>query len=69
VFAQEPYVPTELRSLDNVALTSHLGGATARALASTRELVLRNLDDYVTHGTLTTPVVPPNTNRRRAIHR
>ena len=69
VFAEEPYVPTELRGLDNVVLTPHLGGATSRALASTRELVLRNLDQYVTHGTLTTPVVAPNSSLRGAIHR
>ena len=69
VFAEEPYVPAELRGLDNVVLTPHIGGATVRALAKARELVLRNLDEYVSHGTLTTPVVPPNTNRRRVIHR
>jgi lactate dehydrogenase-like 2-hydroxyacid dehydrogenase len=69
VFADEPYVPTELRELDNVVLTPHLGGATGQALARTRELVLRNLDEYLAHGTLTTPVVPPISDRRRAIHR
>ena len=57
VFTAEPYVPTELRELDNVVLTPHLGGVTARALAATRELVLRNLEEYLIHGTLTTPVV------------
>jgi lactate dehydrogenase-like 2-hydroxyacid dehydrogenase len=69
VFAREPYVPAELRTLENVVLTPHLGGATARAQATTRELVLRNLDEYVTHGTLTTPVVPPNSTLRNVIHR
>jgi lactate dehydrogenase-like 2-hydroxyacid dehydrogenase len=69
VFADEPYVPTELRELDNVVLTPHLGGATARALVATRELVLRNLDEYLTHGILTTPVVPPTNSLRHAIHR
>jgi lactate dehydrogenase-like 2-hydroxyacid dehydrogenase len=68
VFAEEPYVPTELRELDNVVLTPHLGGATVRALVATREVVLRNLDEYFTHGTLTTPVVPPTHTLRRAIH-
>jgi lactate dehydrogenase-like 2-hydroxyacid dehydrogenase len=69
VFAEEPYVPTELRRLGNVVLTPHLGGATVGALVTMRELVLRNLDQYVTRGTLTTPVVRPNSNRHRAIHR
>jgi lactate dehydrogenase-like 2-hydroxyacid dehydrogenase len=69
VFTDEPYVPTELRELDNVVLTPHLGGATLGALVATRELVLRNLDQYFTRGTLTTPVVSPSSNRRNAIHR
>ena len=29
----------------------------------------RNLDEYVTQGTLTTSVVPPNSDLRNAIHR
>jgi lactate dehydrogenase-like 2-hydroxyacid dehydrogenase len=69
VFAEEPNVPMELRELDNVVLTPHIGGATVGALAKTRELVLRNLDEYLTRGTLTTPVVPPNANLRHANHR
>lgn len=69
VFAEEPYVPTELREMDDVVLSPHLGGATDRALVATRELVLRNLDEYLTRGTLTTPVVAPNSDLRLAIHR
>jgi lactate dehydrogenase-like 2-hydroxyacid dehydrogenase len=69
VFAEEPYVPTELRALDNVVLTPHLGGATVGALVTARELVLRNLDEYIRHGALTTPVVPPNSKLRHAINR
>ena len=30
------------------------------------ELVLRNLDQFLTHGTLTTPVVQANGHRRNA---
>jgi lactate dehydrogenase-like 2-hydroxyacid dehydrogenase len=60
VFTDEPYVPTELFGLDNVVLLPHIGGATVRSLSRMRELVLRNLHDYLTHGTLTTPVVPPS---------
>ena len=58
VFADEPYVPTELCGLDNVVLLPHVGGATVRSLSMMRELVFRNLDQYLTDGTLTTPVVP-----------
>jgi lactate dehydrogenase-like 2-hydroxyacid dehydrogenase len=68
VFAEEPYVPTELRGLDDVVLSPHLGGATVRALATTGELVLQNLDQYLTQGTLTTPVVSPIRDRRNAVH-
>jgi lactate dehydrogenase-like 2-hydroxyacid dehydrogenase len=63
VFADEPYVPTELCSLDNVVLLPHIGGATVRGLSTMRELVLQNLDQYLTHGTLTTPVGPPDEAR------
>ncbi len=68
VFADEPYVPMELCGLDNVVLLPHIGGATARGLSRMRELVLRNLDQFLTHGTLTTPVVQANGHRRHAIH-
>jgi phosphoglycerate dehydrogenase-like enzyme len=43
-----------------VVLLPHIGGATVRSLSTMRELVLRNLDQYLTRGTLTTPVVPTN---------
>src|ERR1700731_417374 len=69
VFTDEPYVPVRLRGLDNVVLLPHIGGVTVRSLSMTREVGLRNLDQYVTHGTLTTPVVPPNSNLRPAIDR
>jgi lactate dehydrogenase-like 2-hydroxyacid dehydrogenase len=72
VFTDEPYVPTELCGLDNVVLLPHIGGATVRSLSMMRELVLRNLDSYLTHGTLITPVVPPNKhmhNRIRTLRR
>jgi lactate dehydrogenase-like 2-hydroxyacid dehydrogenase len=59
VFTDEPYVPTELFRLDNVVLLPHIGGVTLRSLSMMRELVLRNLDQYLTRGTLTTPVLPP----------
>lgn len=35
VFAEEPYVPDELRMLDNVVLLPHIGGLTARSFYRT----------------------------------
>ena len=67
VFAEEPNVPTELCGLDNVVLLPHVGGATVRGVRAMTELVLRNLDQFLTHGTLTTPVVQANGQRRNAI--
>ena len=69
VFADEPNVPTELRELENVVLLPHIGGATVRSLSMMRELVLRNLDQYLNYGTLTTPVVPANRRVHNGIHK
>jgi hypothetical protein len=67
VFAEEPNVPTELFRLDNVVLLPHVGGATVRGMHDMTELVQRNLDQFLTHGTLTTPVVQANGHRCNAI--
>ena len=69
VFADEPYVPTELYGLDNVVLLPHIGGATVRSVSMMRELVLRNLDQYLSYGTLTTPVVPANRRAHNGFHK
>jgi lactate dehydrogenase-like 2-hydroxyacid dehydrogenase len=69
VFTDEPYVPTELCAMDNVVLLPHIGGGTVRSLSMMRELVLRNLDQYLSHGTLTTPVVPVNRRVHNGIHK
>jgi lactate dehydrogenase-like 2-hydroxyacid dehydrogenase len=69
VFADEPCVPAELRALDNVVLLPHIGGATIRSLSMMTELVLRNLDQYLNYGTLTTPVVSPNRRVQNGIHK
>jgi D-isomer specific 2-hydroxyacid dehydrogenase, NAD binding domain len=66
VFAEEPYVPTELRGLDNVVLPPHIGGVTVRGLSMMRDLVLRNLHQYLTRGTLIAPVVLPTSYLHRA---
>jgi lactate dehydrogenase-like 2-hydroxyacid dehydrogenase len=59
VFAHEPYVPNQLRELDNVVVLPHVGSATARTRAAMSALVLRNLDAFLTNDTLATPVVLP----------
>jgi lactate dehydrogenase-like 2-hydroxyacid dehydrogenase len=59
VVAHEPLVPQQLREMDNVVVLPHVGSATARTRAAMTTLALRNLDEYLTHGTLTTPVVAP----------
>lgn len=69
VFTDEPYVPTEFCALDNVVLLPHIGGATVRSLSMMRELVLRNLDQYLSYGTLTTPVIPTNRRAHNGFHK
>ena len=59
VVAHEPDVPQQLREMDNVVVLPHVGAATAHARAAMTVLTLRNLDEYLTHGTLTTPVIAP----------
>ena len=59
VVAHEPVVPQQLREMDNVVVLPHVGSATAATRAAMTALALRNLDQYLTHGTLTTPVVAP----------
>ena len=59
VVAHEPDVPQQLREMDNVVVLPHVGTATAQARAAMTALTLRNLDEYLTHGTLTTPVIAP----------
>jgi lactate dehydrogenase-like 2-hydroxyacid dehydrogenase len=59
VYVDEPYVPDQLRELGNVVLLPHVGSATTRTRAAMTALTLRNLEEYLTCGTLTTPVVRP----------
>jgi lactate dehydrogenase-like 2-hydroxyacid dehydrogenase len=64
VLAHEPDVPPEFCALDNVVLSPHIGGVTRQAMAAATALVLQNLDEYLSHGTLTTPVVPSSETPR-----
>jgi lactate dehydrogenase-like 2-hydroxyacid dehydrogenase len=59
VVTHEPDVPQQLREMDNVVVLPHVGSATARTRAAMTALALRNLDEYLTRGTLTTPVIAP----------
>jgi lactate dehydrogenase-like 2-hydroxyacid dehydrogenase len=59
VVAHEPDVPQQLREMDNVVVLPHVGTATTQARAAMTVLTLRNLNQYLTDGTLTTPVVAP----------
>jgi lactate dehydrogenase-like 2-hydroxyacid dehydrogenase len=60
VFAHEPVVPQQLCEMANVVVLPHVGSATARTRAAMAELVLHNLDEYLTNNTLSTPVVAPS---------
>ena len=66
VLAHEPHVPPELCALDNVVLSPHIGGVTRRAAAAVTAPVLQNLDEYLSHGTLATPV-PPSSQTPRCV--
>ncbi|WP_205874115.1 2-hydroxyacid dehydrogenase [Mycobacterium camsae] len=59
VFADEPHVPAELLTLDNVVLFPHIGSATARTRRAMALLTIRNLDSYLRSGELLTPVLQP----------
>ncbi|WP_407686058.1 2-hydroxyacid dehydrogenase [Mycobacterium sp. HUMS_1102779] len=63
VFAEEPWVPTELLGLDSVVLFPHIGSATARTRRAMAQLAIRNLDSYLETGRLVTPVLPPRGRR------
>ncbi|HET9441013.1 MAG TPA: D-glycerate dehydrogenase [Longimicrobiales bacterium] len=57
VYAQEPRVPEELLSLENVVLLPHLGSATHEARQAMWELAWGNLQACLRGGELLTPVV------------
>ncbi len=56
VFAMEPHVPAELKSLDNVVLTPHIGSATIETRHIMGQLVLDNLRAYFDGNPVLTPV-------------
>ena len=56
VFADEPHVPAALLGRDDVVLLPHLGSATVETRTAMTELVLANVDRFLSHGTLLTPI-------------
>lgn len=56
VFADEPHVPAALLGRDDVVLLPHIGSASLETRAAMTELVLANVERYLAHGTLVTPV-------------
>ncbi|KAL9689283.1 hypothetical protein QQ045_009667 [Rhodiola kirilowii] len=56
VFENEPDVPEELFSLDNVVLSSHRAVHTPESYAEMYELILKNLDAFSSNMPLLTPV-------------
>lgn len=56
VFAQEPRVPSALLGMDNVVLLPHLASGTVETRADMSRLTLDNLDSWLEHGKLLTPV-------------
>lgn len=56
VFANEPHVPAELLALDSVLLLPHIASGTTETREAMGELAFRNLHQFMTEGTLLTPV-------------
>jgi lactate dehydrogenase-like 2-hydroxyacid dehydrogenase len=56
VFENEPNVPDELRAMDNVLLTPHIGSATAQTRRAMAELAFANLDARLHGRAVLTPV-------------
>ena len=56
VFADEPNVPAPLLDLDNVVLLPHIASATHETRWAMGDLAVRNLRQFLTDGTLLTPV-------------
>ena len=56
VFANEPQVPAELMTMDNVVLLPHVGSASVYTRAAMGQLMLDNLTSWFTSGRPLTPV-------------
>ena len=56
VFENEPEVPAQLLSNERVVVLPHVGSATRETRAAMCELVLKNVESFITEGHLVTPV-------------
>lgn len=56
VFEDEPNVPAELLTLDNVVLTPHVASGTEETRMAMADLVIENLRSFFATGNLVTPV-------------
>jgi lactate dehydrogenase-like 2-hydroxyacid dehydrogenase len=56
VFEDEPNVPAELLTLDNVVLTPHIGSGTHETRLAMADLVFANVSGFFNDGTLVSPV-------------
>jgi lactate dehydrogenase-like 2-hydroxyacid dehydrogenase len=56
VLEQEPAVPPELSSMDQVVLTPHMGSGTRETRRAMGQLVLDNLDAFFRDGAVLTPI-------------
>ncbi len=56
MFADEPKVPEELLTMDNVVVLPHVGSGTVQTRAAMEALTLRNLESFLASGELVTPV-------------
>ena len=56
VFEAEPCVPSELKNMDNVVLTPHIGSATTQTRQAMGDLTCDNLLSYFKSGKVFTPV-------------
>ena len=56
VFEAEPIVPNELKKMDNVVLTPHIGSATIQTRQAMGDLTCDNLLSYFKSGKVFTPV-------------
>ena len=57
VFDDEPNVPAELLTMDNVVLLPHIGSGTQETRQAMADLVYDNLLSFIDNGVLVTPVV------------
>ena len=56
VYDDEPRVPPELATLDNVVLLPHLASGTVETRAAMQQLALDNVRSFLRHGRVLTPV-------------